>query len=139
MNPQHKSTWHPPKKLSDRILVVLVPGSIVVGTLLTIWLLHPGGYSSKQPRISWLIGFAVLGAAIVTSLLRNIRAIRTRPIFRITIAVFVAVIGAGIAAYFWPGGLVKKYPKTKSSSQVPTNVTTPNSVPYQSTSPSSTP
>jgi hypothetical protein len=124
------------KPRSEVFAAVAVGASIVVGALLLIWLIRPGpvgvpgkgGLLSRQPRMTLLVVFtaAALGgwAAYI------IRRRQDPPLGRrnaLALGAVVLVALAVIAGIFWPGGVIRHWPKTPKISQTPSS--TPSSVP----------
>jgi hypothetical protein len=140
---------------SEIVTAVLVGAGIVLAVLLLIWLLRPadptktgsGGLFTRQPRATLLI---FLGAGALAWALWWVRRGQRRPkrldnrrgMVIVTVVVIIAVVLAGI---FWPGGLIRHWPKrlkpvsqtnTSSSSVAP--ATTPGSTTKGSTTNGST-
>ena len=137
---------------SEIVTAVLVGAGIVLVVLLLIWLLRPadptksgsGGLFTRQPRATLLI---FLGAGVLAWALWWVRKGHRRPkrldnrrgMVIVSVVVIVGIVLAGI---FWPGGLVRHWPKqpkpvsqtnTSSSSVAPT--TSPGSTTKGSTAP----
>jgi hypothetical protein len=127
---------------------VAVSVAIVLGTVLLIWLIRPGspgvpgegGLMARQPRMTLLV-FVTLAAIAgwVFFILRR----RHPPKMGTNLAVGLGTAGiivvAIVAGIFWPGDVVRHWPK-RPTTQVP--VITPTSVPSTSvttSSPTTTP
>jgi cytochrome bd-type quinol oxidase subunit 2 len=138
---------------SEIVTAVLVGAGIALVVLLLIWLLRPadpavsgsGGLFTRQPRATLLV---FLGAGALAWALWWVRRGHRRPkrldnrrgMVIVTVVVIILVVLAGI---FWPGGLVRHWPKhvkpvteTTSSTVVPT--TTPGTTTKGSTTNGST-
>jgi hypothetical protein len=112
-----------PRARSRREIVtaVVVCAGIVLGTVLIVWLLRPadpavpgsGGLMTRQPRASLLL--VLTGIAVITAVavIMRRRGHRRRLDWRGTAAIVVVVliVGAILAGVFWPGGLVRHWPK----------------------------
>src|SRR5262245_13147724 len=117
--PQKQTIRAHPRK--DVITAVLVGAGIVLAVLLLIWLLRPadptktgsGGLMTGQPRV-WL--WLILGAGVLGWALWWVRRGHRRPkrldnrrgMIIVGVVVIIAIVLAGI---FWPGGLVRHWPK----------------------------
>jgi hypothetical protein len=106
---------------SEIVTAVLVGAGIVIAVLLLVWLMRPadptktgsGGLFTRQPRVILLIA---LGAIVLGSALWWIRRGQRRPkrldnrrgMVIVSVVLIIAIVLAGI---FWPGGLVRHWPK----------------------------
>ena len=99
---------------SDMLIAVAVGAAIVLGTVLLVWLLRPGGQGeqgsgglfARQPRATLfvLVTAAVLGGAIWWILRHRLR--RIGPTVAIVLSCVVVLGGAAVAAALWPGGVI---------------------------------
>lgn len=98
-----------PRDAREVRLAVLSGLAVVAGTVLGVWLLRPGGLASRQPRAAWFVTFAVVGVAVA-----SVWALRSRPASRrrarAGIGLAAVMIGAIVAWFAWPGGVIKDYP-----------------------------
>jgi hypothetical protein len=137
---------------SEIVTAVLVGTGIVFAVLLLIWLLRPadpsklgsGGLFTRQPRATLWI---VLGIGALAWGLWWVRKGHRRPkrldnrrgMVIVTVVVIIAVVLAGI---FWPGGLVRHWPKQPKPITETTTTTVPvapTSAPGSTTKGSTTP
>jgi hypothetical protein len=116
---------------SEVVTAVLVGVGIVVGTALLIWLMRPGGavgtggLFNRQPRVTWLVVFAL--AALGLGIWWLVRGGGSRRHWRKGVAIglvcVVVFVGTFLAAILWPSGLIHHYPTAPKL--------TPNSTPTQ--------
>jgi len=121
---------------SEVFTAVAVGASIVIGAILLVWLIRPGpvgvpgkgGLLSRQPRMTLLVILAVaaLGgwAAYIIRRRHDPPLGRTRA-FAIGAVILIAL--AVIGGIFWPGGVIRHWPKLPKTVKTPAS--TPSSVP----------
>ena len=127
----------PSRPRSEVITAVAVGAGIVVGTALLIWLMRPGkvgvpgggGLLSRQPRMTLLV---LLSAAVLGAVVYWVRSGRRRPKRlgqrgSIVVGSAVVIVLAVLGGIFWPGGIVRHWPKQPKVSDTP--ATNPISVP----------
>jgi hypothetical protein len=128
---------------SEIVLAVISAVAVVGGTLLVVWLLRPGppgslgtgGLAARQPRVALLVTLTIAAVGLaVWWILRRRRAGRLSNRAALIGTVAVMIVGALIAGFVWPGGLLRKYP---SFAEIPDFTETP-AVPDSSV-PDSTP
>ena len=124
------------KPRSEVFTAVAVGASIVIGALLLIWLIRPGpvgvpgkgGLLSRQPRMTLLVILAVAalgGWAAYIIRRRHDPPLGRKGAFAIGAVILVAL--AVIAGIFWPGGVIRHWPKQPKIANTPAS--TPTSVP----------
>ncbi len=130
----------PARPRAEVYTAVAVGASIVVGTILLIWLMRPGtrgvpgggGLLNRQPR---MVILALLGAAVATALSLAFVRSRRRPHLgsreAIALGTGIAVVLAVVGGIFWPGGVIRHWPKQPTLANTP--ATTPSSVPSRAT------
>jgi hypothetical protein len=139
----------PSRPRSEVITAVAVGVAIVAGTALLIWLMRPGkvgipgggGLLSRQSRMTILL---VLTAAALVGMFFWIRRGRRRlkrlgERGTIIVGSAVVIVLAILGGVFWPGGVVRHWPKQPKIANTP--ATNPISVPSSSpanTGPSTT-
>jgi hypothetical protein len=96
--------------------------AIVAGTGLMIWLLRPGGLADRQPRSSWLVGIVLIAGAVLC-----FQVLRPKsPVKKLSHQVAlgggfgVIAVGALLAGFLWPGGIIRHTPSFPSFPTVPT-------------------
>jgi hypothetical protein len=115
---------------------VAVGTTIVLGTLLLIWLIRPGpvgvpgkgGLLSRQPRMTLLILLTIVAVSSWGAYIY--RRHKEPPLGRnraCAVGAVVIVVLAVIAGVFWPGGVIRHWPKQPKLSETPS--TLPASVP----------
>jgi hypothetical protein len=127
---------------AEVMVAVWVSVGIVIATLLLIWALRPGepgvpgggGLLSRQSRVSVLVvlGIGVLALAIWWVLNGRRRPRRVNRRVAVAVTSVVVIVGVVLAGVFWPGGVVKHYPKLYSDTDLTTPIQTP-SIPPNST------
>jgi hypothetical protein len=134
----------PSRPRAEVFTAVAVGAAIVLGTALLVWLIRPGtpgvpgggGLLSRQPRMTILV---LLIAALVGGVVAYVRSRRrpTRLGARGSIAVGSAVVVVlGVAGgIFWPGGVVRHWPKRPKVTTPVTNPPTASTTPPTVTSP----
>jgi hypothetical protein len=134
---------------SEIVTAVLVGAGIVLVVLLLIWLLRPadptktgsGGLFTRQPRATLLV---ILGAGALAWALWWIRRGHRRPKRLdnrrgMVIVSVVVIIGIVLAGIFWPGGLVRHWPKqVKPVPETPSSTVAPTTTPGSTTKGSTT-
>jgi hypothetical protein len=116
---------------SEVFVAVAVGVSIVVGALLLIWLIRPGpvgvpgkgGLLSRQPRMTILVVITV--AALGGWAAYIIRRRHDPPLGRkgaLAIGGVIIVALAVIGGIFYPGGVIRHWPKTPRFSETPASV-----------------
>lgn len=139
----------PARPRSEVIAAVAVGVGIVGGTVLLIWLMRPGGTGvagggglfNRQPRMTMLI---VLSAAALGGLVlwvrRGRRPKRLGERGSIIVGSAVVIVVAVVAGVFWPGGVVRHWPKAPDLNSPPaTNpVSVPSTTPATSAGPTTT-
>jgi peptidoglycan biosynthesis protein MviN/MurJ (putative lipid II flippase) len=139
MSPSKTRTkFVPARPRSEVLAAVAVSASIIVGTALLIWLLRPGqpgvpgggGLLSRQPRVTILV--VVTAVALATVVVRVLRGRRRSARLGERGAILVGsgvVIAAAVAlSVFWPGGVVRHWPRQPKLAPTPTT----NSIPASS-------
>lgn len=130
---------------------VAVAVGIVLGAVVLVWMLRPGGdpYSggiaNRQPRATWLVVGAIVAALVgVAATLRARHGIMARRKAVVPTVLVVAVIGAVALAGLWPGGLLRHAPALPEAPggtvpvEVPTDQTETTTAPAATTAPSTT-
>jgi hypothetical protein len=139
----------PARPRSEVIAAVAVGVGIAGGTVLLIWLMRPGGTGvagggglfNRQPRMTMLI---VLTAAALGGLVlwvrRGRRPKRLGERGSIVVGSLVVIAVAVVAGIFWPGGVVRHWPKAPALTNPPaTNPpSVPSTTPATSTGPTTT-
>jgi peptidoglycan biosynthesis protein MviN/MurJ (putative lipid II flippase) len=139
-----RTQFVPARPRAEVITAVAVSASIVVGTALLIWLMRPGktgipgggGLFTRQPRATMLVVLTAAALAIVVTRVLRGRRRSTRLSERgaIVVGAGVVVVLAVLGGIFWPGGVVRHFPKTPTLADVPTT----NSIPTSTVAPSTT-
>ena len=134
----------PSRPRSEVITAVAVSAGIVVGTALMIWLIRPGtpgvpgggGLLSRQPRVTLLVVVAaiVLGAFLLWATRGRRTPKRLGQRGSIIVGSAIVVVLAVVGGVFWPGGIVRHYPKQPKLSKTPA----PNPTSVPSSTPAST-
>jgi hypothetical protein len=114
----------------DITIAVLGALAVVVGTALAIWMLRPGdavtpgtgGLAHRQPRAVWLVVGAFVFVIVGIVLIRRSPQSRRRESWLVPAVVGVAILGAVVAGFLWPSGLLRHYQ----------SLTPPPSTPIQS-------
>jgi hypothetical protein len=126
----------PSRPRSEVITAVLVSLGSIAGTALLIWLMRPGkpgipgggGLMSRQPRVTILIiltGAAILAVVLIVT--RRRRKTKLGAQKTIALGLVMVLLIATLGGIFWPGGVVRHWPKQPKFDQTP--VTVPSSVP----------
>ena len=124
------------KPRAEVFTAVAVGTAIVIGTLLLIWLIRPGpvgvpgkgGLLSRQPRMTLLILLTILAVAACGAYIY--RRHKEPPLGRnraFALGAVVLVVLAVLAGVFWPGGVIRHWPKQPKIATTPS--TLPASVP----------
>jgi hypothetical protein len=136
----------PSRPRSEIIAAVAVGVGIAGGTVLLIWLMRPGGTGvagggglfNRQPRMTMLI---VLTAAALGGLVlwvrRGRRPKRLGERGSIVVGSLVVIAVAVVAGIFWPGGVVRHWPKAPALTNPP--ATNPPATNPPATNPPSVP
>jgi hypothetical protein len=130
---QRRKQFVPARPRAEVFTAVAVGAGIVLGTALLIWLLRPGspgvpgegGLLSRQPRMTILL---LLTAAAITGVVVFVLRRRHQPKIgekgSIGLGVGLVIVLAVVAGIFWPGGVVRHWPKRPKAP-----VTNPTSIP----------
>jgi hypothetical protein len=103
---------------SEVVLAALAAAGVVLGTALLVWLLRPGppgsfgtgGLAARQPRAALLVALTIAAVGLtVWWILRRRRAGRVSNRAALIGTVAVMLVGAVVAGFVWPGGLLRKY------------------------------
>jgi hypothetical protein len=136
MSPTRRQQFVPSRPRSELIGAVAVGVGIVAGTILIIWLIRPGtagvpgggGLVARQPRMTILLALAAAAIGVVVALVGRARH---RPRFgsrgAIAVGSATVVVLAVVGGIFWPGGVVRHWPK------LPKLAPTPSTNPLPST------
>jgi hypothetical protein len=124
---------------AEVVTAVLVAVTIIGGTAALVWLLRPGtpgipgggGLLSRQPRMTILFLLTAVALAMAIARVRRGRRLRARlgergSILAASSAVIVLAIAGGI---FWPGGVLRHWPKRPKIADTPVT----NSIPASPT------
>ena len=127
---------------SELYTAIAVGAAIVLGTALVVWLIRPGtagvqgggGLFNRQPRMTILVLLtaAALAGGIAYLLRGRRRPKRLSARGSIAIGSAVAIVLAVVAGIFWPGGVIRHWPKQPKFSDTPP-VTNPATVPTSAT------
>lgn len=131
-------TRRPPTRARSRreiVTAVVVCAAIVGGTLLLIWLLRPsdpsvtgsGGLMTRQPRMSLLVfGALIIGIGVLWWINRRRHHWRGRITARsaTAFAIVIMLVLAGLAGFFWPGGVIHHWPPQPKPVTVPSTTAT---------------
>jgi hypothetical protein len=108
MSPRRRVKRQSPKRRDARSIVIatLTIAGVLAGTALAIWLVRPGGWADKQPRISVVLGVVALVWAAVVFLARTqLEPMFDRWKFWGTVAIAAVVLGSigaiARAAFDW--------------------------------------
>src|SRR5437773_8473588 len=136
----------PSRPRSELITAVAVSAGIVGGTALLIWLIRPGkagvpgggGLLSRQPRMTLLVlvTAAVLGAVAYWARRGRRTPKRLGERGSMIVGSAVVIVLAIVGGIFWPGGIVRHWPKQPKFSDTP--ATNPISVPSSTVKPPTT-
>ena len=135
----------PSRPRSELFTAIGVSAGIVIGTALIIWLIRPGtagvpgsgGLFSRQPRMTVLVLLiAGLVAGVVAFVARRRRPGRLGTRGSIAVGSATVVVLGVVAGIFWPGGVVRHWPKQP---KVTTPATTPEFPSTVATTPTKTP
>jgi hypothetical protein len=136
MSPTRRQQFVPSRPRSELIGAIAVGVGIVAGTILIIWLIRPGtagvpgggGLVARQPRMTILLALAAAAIGVVVALVGRARH---RPRFgsrgAIAVGSATVVVLAVVGGIFWPGGVVRHWPK------LPKLAPTPSTNPLPST------
>jgi hypothetical protein len=118
---------------AEVVTAVVTSVALAMGTGLAVWAMRPGGIADRQPRASWLVGTAVLAAALL--LVRVTRRPPRRASARVASAGGLAVValGAVVAGVLWPGGLLRHSPRDPFAAATTTVGPTTSAVPGATT------
>jgi hypothetical protein len=111
------------------VTAVCGAAAVVIGTLLLIWLMRPGnavtpgsgGLIHRQPRVSWLVFFALVALISAIVWITRSRRFREHPRVPVAIASVVVILLAIVAGLAWPSGIERHY-----VSFHPSNITIPS-------------
>jgi uncharacterized membrane protein YfcA len=127
----------PARPRSEVVTAVLVGAAIVLGTALLIWLLRPGtpgvpgggGLLSRQPRMTILVvaTAVVLAAVAYRVLTHHKRSARLSQRGELVLGSTVVIVLAVAGGIFWPGGVVRHWPKRPKLVQTPPTTAAPAS------------
>jgi multisubunit Na+/H+ antiporter MnhB subunit len=133
----------PSRPRAEVFTAVAVAVGIIVTTALLIWLIRPGtagvpgrgGLFSRQPRATILF-LATLGAlgAVIAYVTRRRKSFRLGTRGAIGVGAAGVVVLALAAMIFWPGGIVRHWPRQPKV----TTPLTPTSAPPATTAPPTT-
>jgi hypothetical protein len=118
---RRRKQYQTPRSRRELTIATVASVMIVVGTVLIIWLLRPGGLADRQPRSSWLVGLTIVAIASACYVI-------LRPTSRLKMSRRVALSGslgaiavvAGAVGLAWPGGILRHTPSLRPLGSVPT-------------------
>lgn len=145
MSSRRRLRHAPPVKRYSRRDIWLAIGAgtaVVLATLFAIWMLRPGGIADRQPRATWLVVLSVLAVGAYAWWLLGPRAGRREPLVGwLAGGVAVITVGAVLAGFLWPGGLLRHSPDALDISdfevpdELPDDLVDPDGVPGDTTEP----
>ena len=105
---RRQQTYQQPRDRREVTTAVLASVAVVGGTVFAIWMLRPGGLADRQPRISWVIGLALLLAVALVGYVTRPRT-RLKLDRRIAIGGGAAIIAvlALVVCVTWPKGIIR--------------------------------
>jgi len=135
MSPSRRQQFIPSRPRSEVIIAVAVGVGIVAGTALIIWLIRPGtagvpgggGLVARQPRMTILLALAAGAIGLVVAFVRRSRH---RPRFgsrgAIAVGAATVVVLAVVGGIFWPGGVVRHWPRQPKVAPTPSTNPVPS-------------
>jgi hypothetical protein len=130
-----RAQFVPARPRAEVVAAVAVAATIVFGTVLLIWLLRPGtpgvpgggGLLSRQPRMTILV--VLTAAALATVSYRAVRhhrrSARLSERGALLVGSGVVLVLAVAGGIFWPGGVIRHWPKRPKLADTPPTATAP--------------
>ena len=146
MSPSRRQQFVPGRPRSEVYVAIAVGVGIVVGTALLIWLMRPGksgvpgggGLFARQPRMTILVILTAAALSGVVAFVTTRRHLRFGVRGSIAVGSASVVVLAVVGGIFWPGGVIRHWPKQPKIDTTPTPATTPVTSPTTLT-PATTP
>jgi hypothetical protein len=156
MSPTRTRRQAVPRHRDRRDVATAIGGAtaVVLVTIFMIWLLRPGapdapgtgGLASRQPRAAWLVGLTLVAMIGFTWwAVRRQRAWRGRIVIVLLAGWVLLGLGAVLAGFVWPGGLLRHTeaapsltPPATTTPEVPTTGPGDTTAPGATTAPAGT-
>jgi hypothetical protein len=133
---RRRQQYQTPRSRRELATAVGAAAAIVLGTVLMIWLLRPGGLADRQPRSSWLVGIVVMASVLAAyTILRPGSKVKISRNVALGGSFGVIAVGAVLGGIFWPGGVVRHTPTIAT---IPTGTTATPTVPTLAPIPTTT-